>query len=146
MKDLPGVSLIAKEIGIDCMKITIKLTKKLPIMRHKPYIYHVREAEAVILEQLPDKEISRISQHMDTVNVGLRAEEKISGRTILLCSDKAITEVQVGTHQTVSGRHKRQYARMKSYEKCIAFVITTWGQENIEPPEPTGYITMLCSL
>ena len=30
MKDLPGVSLIAKEIGIDCMKITMKLTKKLP--------------------------------------------------------------------------------------------------------------------
>ncbi len=83
---------------------------------------------------------------MDTINIGTMVGGKISGKKMLLYSDKAITEIQVGTHESVSGRHKRQYARMKSHEKCIAFIITTWGQENIEPPEPTGYLTMLCSL
>lgn len=146
MKYTAGAALIAKEMEANCMKLSVKPTAKLPMMNTKPYIYSLREAEIVVITPLPNEELSRISQYAGMLEVGLGVKESVSGKKVLLCSDTAISQIHVGEPKTISGRHKRQYMKVKAKEKCIAFVITTWHQENIEPPEPMKYLAMLYAL
>ena len=146
MKDTAGAALIAKEMEADCMKLSVKSTVKLPMMNTKPYIYSLREAKVVVLTPLQNKEISRISRCTDNLKMGLNVGQSISGKKVLLCSDTAISEIRVGEPKAVSGRHKRQYTKVKAKERCIAFVITTWHQEDIEPPEPMKYLFILYEL
>lgn len=114
------------------MKIAVKLTKKLPKMNYKPYIYYLREAEATILTQLPNDEIARISQYVNDFNIRIKVGEKISGKSVLLFSDMAASEPKIGIPEVISGRHKRQYVKIKSQEKCIS-TSSTEGIECVWP-------------
>jgi|GEM_PF-4031939 len=146
MTETAGAALIAREIEADCMKWVMKPPAEILLVKACPYIYFLREARAKVLVQLQQEEITRILGTTDANRVGLRTGEKLSGKKLLLSSDETISKEKVGVSGIVSGRHKRQYVKIKLAERCIAFVISTWRNENIEPPEPIEHLIRLYSL
>ena len=142
MKDIAGAALIARKIAVNCMKYMIKPSTKTNMFLGS-FIYSLREAEAKILLQISDEDILRISGQKGFENVGLTIGGRISGKSLYLHSDRAITKVKIGVSDVVSGRHKRQYLELKSKIRCVAFVLSTWKGETIEPPEPMYYLSTL---
>lgn len=150
MKDIPGAALIAREIDIDFMKCSIKQTDMNFGTSKRPYLYMLREGRAEILLPVPIEVKNRILENTagktENLEINLSIGDVITGKQILLCSDIPMSKVKVGTSNVVSGRHKRQYAKVRSENRCFAFTVVTWSSEVIEPPEPMSYMNLLYSL
>ena len=147
MKEVAGSALVCRELTACCTKCVIK-----PLQTHfmecsSSYVYTMREASAAIIEEVSAREKESILKHFLNKDkqpiVKVNAGEVISGKRLLLYSDVALSKAKVGTSNAVSGRHKRQDYRLKSEMKCMAFVVSTWSGDNIDPPDPYKYLEYL---